>query len=57
MNRRNQVRIGANQFEPDFFGSFNVGIELDTRSDYMKFGSPTTFPNIKNPHVYVIFVF
>ena len=59
----NFTAIGNDQYEPNFFSSFTVGVTIDTRQDYMKFGNNVQsggFPNPvvnKNPHAYVIFVF
>ena len=59
----NFTPIGNDQYEPNFFSSFTVGVTIDTRQDYMKFGNNVQsggFPNPvvnKNPHAYVIFVF
>ena len=59
----NFTAIGNDQYEPNFFSSFTVGVTIDARQDYMKFGNNVQsggFPNPvvnKNPHAYVIFVF
>ena len=56
----NFVGLGNNQYEPNFFGNFTVGMTIDTRQDFIKFGNSASvgFPPVtKNAHAYVIFVF
>ena len=35
----NFVGLGNNQYEPNFFGNFTVGMTIDTRQDFIKFGN------------------